>query len=292
VIALGEWMELLACPACGGALQAVEEGLGCAPCGRRYPLSDGLVACLPPAELRRFDELAQGYREARLRDGWQPMTAEEAWALPEGRPAGYPALYWEVRRQSCRALWRALAQRAALVGACVADLGAGTGWLSHRLAQLGGRVVAVESSRDQDFGLGAAARHYLPRAAFLPVLGDLERPPLAEGRFDLIVYNASLHYAGDLEATLRRGAAALKAGGWLVVMDTPIAREPLPGTGRGDRHLGRRELAAALAGAGLRESWLRVMRGPRWWLRQAKVLIKGSEPFSFPLVVAERDGSR
>ena len=92
----------------------------------------------------------------------------------------------------------------------IADLGAGFPWLSHRLASLGHAVLAVDLSPDADFGLGAA--RLFPTAAqwgdptglsrlrggFLPALGDLERPPLAQETYDVVICNASLHYAADL----------------------------------------------------------------------------------------------
>jgi ubiquinone/menaquinone biosynthesis C-methylase UbiE len=118
--------------------------------------------------------------------------------------------------------------------------------------------------------------------------GNLEYPPLRKGQWSLLVFNASLHYAQDLEATLVRAARTLQPGGRLIVLDTPIARRPVPGTGRGDRHLGRRELHDALVSAGLRPRRFLVWRGPRWWAYRAKSWLKRSSSFSFPMVVAVR----
>jgi hypothetical protein len=117
--------------------------------------------------------------------------------------------------------------------------------------------------------------------------GDLEQPPLRAGQWSIVILNASLHYARDLEATVCAVARALQRGGRTIIMDTPVARRPVAGTGRGDRHLGRQELAAALRSAGLRARWLRVWRDPRWWLHRAKAWLRCSGSFSFPLIVAE-----
>jgi SAM-dependent methyltransferase len=170
----------------------------------------------------------------------------------------------------------------------VADLGAGTGWLSYRLAQIGYPVLAVDASRDADWGLGAAERHYLPRVPFALAQGSLEHPPLRGNRLALIILNASLHYALDLEGALSRIASALEPGGRLVVLDSPIARRPRPGTGLGDRHLGRQELHEALLGAGLPPRWQPIRRGARWWLHQAKAWLKRDALFSFPMIIADR----
>jgi SAM-dependent methyltransferase len=240
-------------------------------------------------DVDRFEQFSQEYTNSRTRDGWSVLTPQQALALPFGQPEGYPRLYWEVRRQSFRVLMGILAREGPDPAAGpAADLGAGIGWLSYRLAQLGHRVLTVEASDDPDWGLGAAERYYLPQVSFLPVQGDLEHPPLLPGTVSLIVFNASLHYASDLDSTVRRAAEALLPGGRLVVLDTPIARQSRPGTGRGDRHFDRKELNQALTQAGLRPRWIPVRRGRRWWLHQAKALLKGDERFDFPLVLADR----
>lgn len=101
----------------------------------------------------------------------------------------------------------------------VLDLGAGTGWLSHRLASLGHDAVAVDTVDEEGEGLGAARAQ-----SFVPVQADFDALPLADGQFDLVVFNRSLHYAADTIATLERAHRALVAGGAIVVMDSPMFR--------------------------------------------------------------------
>lgn len=238
----------------------------------------------------RLEQFSQVYRSARLREGQGILSVDQARALPYGRPPGFPALYWEVRRQSFAALMGILAREGPTPAAGpAADLGAGFGWLSYRLGELGYDVVAVEASRDDLFGLGAAQRYYGPAVPFLAVQGNLEHPPLRAGRLGLIVLYASLHYAGDLEGTLSRCARALRHGGRLIVVDSPISRRPESGTGRGDRHLGREELSAAMRTAGLVPRWLTVRRGRRWWRRQLAARLKRDKPFSFPIAVGDKE---
>jgi SAM-dependent methyltransferase len=239
-------------------------------------------------DVSRLAEFSSQYREARLREGWQPLTLEQALALPEASPAGYPVLYWQVRRQSFAALMDILARQGpAPADGPVADLGAGSGWLGYRLAKAGYHTFAVEASLDKDWGLGMAERCYLPGVPLRLVQGNLEYPPLQAGQISLIVFNASLHYAADLDHTLRRAARALQPGGRIIILDTPVARRPRPGTGQGDRHLGREELDEALLGAGLSPRWVVVRRRARWWLYQAKTWLKRAPRFAFPLIVAD-----
>lgn len=291
-----EISDVAGCPACQGALDTSGEDKmpwRCLACGKRYGAEEGIPVLLRPEDVDRFAQLGAQYREARLQEGWQPLSTEQALALPYGRPPVSPSrdarLYWEVRRESFCLLMSILAREGPTpADGPAADLGAGTGWLSYRLAQLGYQVLAVDASRDEAFGLGAAAIIYASRVPFLSAQGDLEHPPLPAGALGLVLLNASLHYAADLEGTLRRAARALRPGGRLIILDTPISRWPHPGSGQGDRHLGREELQGALRQAGLQPRWLEVRRGWRWRLHQAKAWLRRNPRFSFPTIVAER----
>jgi SAM-dependent methyltransferase len=293
---LAGWLDVLGCPCCQGALRLADDGgLRCPACDERFLLTgDGLPALVRREDAAPLAAFSREYREARLREGRRPLTPKQALNLPYGAPPGYPRLYWEVRRQTYETLVDWLGREGAVpeTGA-VADLGAGTGWLAHRLARAGYRAVAVEASADADFGLGAAVV-YRSRSdgRLLPVQGNLEFPPLRRAALSLVLFNASLHYARDLDRTLARAAAALRPGGWLAVLDSPVARHPRPGTGRGDRHLGREELEGALRGAGLRPRWIAVRRGSRWWVHRVKAAARGDAGFGFPVVVGEKRGER
>ncbi len=292
---IGAWLDVLGCPVCQSALrQAPGGGLHCPACARPFPQRNGIFSLLRQEQLSAFETFSHRYRQARLREGWRPLTPEQALQLPQGAPSGYPGLYWTVRRQSYAALMAWL-QRAGPEpgGGVAADLGAGMGWLAYRLAGAGYRALALEASLDLDFGLGAAMTYWSRRPNdFLPLQADLEHPPFRPASLSLVIFNASLHYARDLAGTLNRAAQALRPDGHLIILDTPIAPRPRPGTGQGDRHLGRLELQAALAGAGLRARWFPVRRGLRWWLYQARAWLKRAPRFSFPMIVTEVEGVR
>src|SRR5262249_39098597 len=101
----------------------------------------------------------------------------------------------------------------------ILDVGAGSGWLSYRLATLGHRIVAVDALADEVDGLGAV-RHY--DTPFVALQADFDALPLAPAPFDLVVFNGSLHYAPDPNATLARARRMLAPAGTLVVMDSPM----------------------------------------------------------------------
>ena len=255
----------------------------------QFPIQGRVPLLLRETDRHRLDSYGQEYRKAREQEGWLALAPDQALALPFKTPPGASELYWSVRRTTYRRLMRFLSQEGpSPADGPVADLGAGTGWLAYRLAEAGYRALAVDASLDDAFGLGAAGPYLAASGGRLFLAqGDLESPPLFRACWSLVVFNASLHYARGLEATLARAARALAPGGRLIVLDTPVARRPVPGTGRGDRHLGRRELEVALAGAGLSARWLRLVRGPRWWAWRLKAWLRGSAPFSFPILVAE-----
>jgi SAM-dependent methyltransferase len=286
-----DWQDGMGCPYCQARLEVGGEAgdlLRCSGCGEQFPVAGGIPTLLRREDAARFERFSEEYRQARLVEGQVRQSPEQARALPYGQPPGYSALYWQVRRESFCALMAILAREGPdPVYGPAADLGAGFGWLSYRLAQAGYRVLAVEASRDEQFGLAAAQAYYGPLPAMHLLQGDLEHPPLRVGRLGLVVLCASLHYARDLEGTLGRCARALRPTGRLVILDTPVAKRPRPGTGRGDRHLGRQELDSALVAAGLEPRWLSVRRGAGWWIHQAKAWLKRQPRFSFPMIVAE-----
>lgn len=285
---LAGWLDILACPSCRGALKRQGDGvLACPACPEQFPVSQGILSLIPKHRDAELEAHTRNYSQARRDEGWRPMTPRELAALPDGSPDGYPPLYWEVRRQTFEAFTRFLRQEGPTPGAGpAADLGAGTGWLAHRLAGYGYRTLALDASLDPDFGLGASAlyRTSCPER-FLPVQGDLAFPPLRQACFGLVVFNASLHYARPLGRTLQRAAEALRPGAYLVILDTPIARQPQPGSRLGDRHLGRRELEGALQDAGLQPRYVHIRRGPRWHAYRLRAALQGDAPFSFPMVV-------
>jgi uncharacterized protein YbaR (Trm112 family) len=288
---IADWLDVVGCPECKGALRLTDDGaLVCAPREHWFAIKDGVPALVRSRDVKRLTSFSHDYREARCAEGRRPLTSAQALKLPYGSPPGYPPLYWEVRRQSYQSLMHSLIQLGfSPEGGAAVDVGAGIGWLAFRLAQAGYRTLAVEASLDLDFGLGAS-QVYRSAAGpgFLAVQGDLERPPLRSGAVGLTIFNASLHYARDLEGTLRRVGSALRPGGCLAILDTPISRQPRSGSGQGDRHLSREELSAALSAAGLNPQWIPVRRGWRWWLYQAKARFKRSPLFSFPLVLGLR----
>ena len=290
---LPEW---LGCPVCQRPLDRTGTGLHCPADSLDFPLQDGIYRLLTPGERGAAGTYAEEYRQQREAQGWRPLAADELTALPDKAPAGWDPLYWPVRRQSFAALlaWLDTFEAPAGHPLRVADMGAGFGWLAGRLAARGYEVVALDLSADDAFGLGAA-RETAGDYDRPPLLaqGDVERPPLQPGQVDLLIFNASLHYAIDLETCLRSAAELLRPGGALIIMDTPVlvgdftALPPAKGQPvRRGRQLPLTELEQALTAAGLTFESRQLKRGWRWTIRQWRIRFFGGTGFTLPFTIA------
>jgi SAM-dependent methyltransferase len=177
-------------------------------------------AVLRAAQLRRFREAYGRHRAAEGR-GSAALTG-----LPYVRH-GPHSRAWRVRARTFeRFITEVVQVRAAEVSGRtlrVVDLGAGNGWLCHRLVQGGHVGIAIDLRDDSVDGLGAAdaiTAEAGPR--FGRVVGSFEAVPLPDGCCDIAVFNAALHYALDLRATLAEAARIVVRGGRVVILDSPF----------------------------------------------------------------------
>ena len=79
--------DALGCPYCQGELTATGEPTTpwrCAACGQRYALAGRCLVLLRREDADRWREFARRYRAARRRDGWRPLSREQALNLPYG----------------------------------------------------------------------------------------------------------------------------------------------------------------------------------------------------------------
>jgi SAM-dependent methyltransferase len=169
----------------------------------------------------RFRSVYGAHRASEGRD-LDPLSMRQLPYLAAGRLARQ----WAVRARTFDAFVKTILQpmaRRSPRPLRVLDLGAGNGWLSWRVALGGCEAVAVDVRDDHVDGLGAAEA-YLDRATgrFHRVVASFESLPMVGGGFDLVVFNASLHYALDLAATLREARRVTHAEGRIVILDSPF----------------------------------------------------------------------
>jgi SAM-dependent methyltransferase len=172
-------------------------------------------------------QFAREYRTIRRDEGWGSHDPAYYRALPYRDLTGRFRGIWRIRARSFDTLIdQVIAPLERQTPLRVLDLGAGSGWLSQRLAQRGHWVVAVDLLDDVLDGLGAA-RHYA--CDFQPLLAEFDRLPLAAEQADVVVFNASLHYSSDYALTLGESLRVLRTGGTLVILDSPMYFDPTSG---------------------------------------------------------------
>ena len=109
-----------------------------------------------------------------------------------------------------------LAAAGTRAGDVVADLGAGTGFLTQGLVARGAGVIAV----DQSLAMLHALRVKFPAADEVECrAGDAGALPIEDGTVDQAVANMYLHHVDDPAEAIREMARILKPGGRLVITD-------------------------------------------------------------------------
>ena len=172
---------------------------------------------VPSADFRRE------YARHRASEG-RTLRGEQLKSLPY-LAEGALARQWAVRARSFDTFVdRVLKAMSSAGPIAVLDLGAGNGWLSHRVAAYGHQTIALDIRDDEVDGLGAAADLQVDTAPFQRVKASFDSLPFDENRFDLVVFNASLHYATDLHQVLTEAWRVTRSGGCIAVVDSPFYR--------------------------------------------------------------------
>ncbi len=210
-----------------------QQPLICSSCGQRYTQENGVWCFLSDEQQATFSCFLDEYTKIRHLEGRGSQDPQFYLALPEVDSQVALAGQWRMRAISFNYL---KAQILPNVGSSlkVLDLGAGVGWLSHRLHELGHSPCAIDLSMDELDGLGAATVYPgdWPRlqAAF-------DHLPLADQQADLLIYNASFHYSSDYDITLKEALRVLKPEGSVVILDTPLYRHAYSGVQmKAERH--------------------------------------------------------
>ena len=178
-----------------------------------------------------LEQFAEAYARHRESEG-RGVSGDDLAALPYVK-SGPLARQWQVRARTFDAFMRHVVrpQRRQLGrGLTVLDLGAGNGWLSYRLGLEGDNAVALDIRTDSVDGLGAAAALARRAAKSMRCMaGSFQAIPLEDGQADIAVFNASLHYATDLQCALREAARVVRSGGVITILDSPFYARPADG---------------------------------------------------------------
>ena len=190
----GDFLELLACPACDGTLTA---DWSCSGCGAAYEAADGIANLRLPGDART-EEVRSFYQEAPF-PGYPPRDSLE----------------W-LRARAERSEFARMLDRAIPGDARVLDLGCGTAQMTLHLARANRRVIGADLTRASlQLGAAAARRFALDRVQFIET--DLHRPGLRKGSFDVVYSSGVLHHTPDPRAAFKSMARLARPGGMVVV---------------------------------------------------------------------------
>lgn len=291
-------LDTWACPVCLGTLSETEEGLRCSAEDLFFRDFHDVPVLLRPEDERLFKD-ALDFGAAWKRSEWAPPPGAFL-ELPYLRKRG-----WSEKARSLDALLDILGPSG---GRKVADLGAGTGWLSHRLTRAGFRCYATDLSPDPEVGLGAARALDATSHTFERAIASLMHWPVHSGSMDVAVCNASLHYLSDIRPAIAEAERVLRRDGTFVVMNEPVHHEKRSAElasvdfrdrmrrlgGHGTLLDGYRHFVVEELEADLRRSFRNLRRHDPdfgFWFRStraAKGVILGLELASFPIYVARR----
>jgi len=128
--------------------------------------------------------------------------------------------YHEIARPGGGAEGLVSAMALALAPSVIIDIGCGEGEVALRLARLGHRVHAVDSSRAMIAALKKRLRREGQAGSRVEThIGDTERLPLADKMADVVLMSQILHHAPRPEAALREAVRITRPGGRVVVLD-------------------------------------------------------------------------
>lgn len=190
----GDFLELLACPACEGTLGT---DWSCSACGAAYEAAGGIADLRLPGDART--EVVRNFYEEAPFPGYPPRDSLE----------------W-LRARAERSEFARMLDRAIPGDARVLDLGCGTGQMTLHLARANRLIVGADLTRASlQLGAAAARRFGLDRVQFVET--DLHRPGLRKGAFDVVYSSGVLHHTPDPRAAFQRLALLARPGGMIIV---------------------------------------------------------------------------
>jgi len=197
--------ELLACPACHGALDAA---LTCRECGGAWESPDGIPRLR--LEVAGKTDVVRQFYDAAPFPGYPPNDS----------------LTW-LRTRAERSAFARLLDASIPGDALLAEVGCGTGQMSLYLARADRQVVALDLSRGAlSLGASAARRYGIGQVGFVEC--DLARLPLKDEAFDVVYCSGVLHHTPDPAASFASIIKAVKPGGHVVLgLYNRYARIPL-----------------------------------------------------------------
>lgn len=226
----------LQCTMCGQSLRVISAAeasdLRCERCGFIIACTRGIFRTLPPDRGSYYKRFIREYAEIRNREGRGSPNAAYYLSLPFADLSGRNTWQWSIRAKTFRYFTSRILSRIEHESAAplrILDIGAGNGWLSYRLALRGHRPVALDLLENDEDGLGAARHYFSSCEPFIRVQAEMDRLPFTTAQFDVVLFNASFHYSEVFTVTMREAVRCTRAGGHVVVLDSPFYRDSRSG---------------------------------------------------------------
>jgi SAM-dependent methyltransferase len=289
------------------------EEMRCPDDGLSFKRVDNIWRCLLPEREPIFTRFVQEYETVRRGEDRGSDDPAYYRALPFADLSGRMTVDWHIRAQSFSTFLEKILMPLEIEKGSplkILDLGSGNGWLSYQLARRGHDVAAVDLATNRCDGLGA---HAMYGVDFLPIQAEFDRLPLSDDQADIVVFNASLHYATNYVITLLEAWRVTAPGGLVAVVDTAVYHNPASG----DQMVRERERLfqqkygfpsnaipsqnyltyswLATLAQQLNVNWQLIWPVPAWrrTVRRLRAGLRGQrEPAQFPLILGQKVGQR
>jgi len=217
----------LQCPNCrkGPCRTSSSSEPTCLSCGFAFADVNGVYNALPQSREAAYRQFIHDYELVRAKEGRGSDRSDYYLALPFRDLTGRNAWQWGIRAHTFRFMERKLLpliEGPSHRRCDILDIGAGNGWLSYRLALRGHHPVAVDLLDNETDGLGAARHYFHSAPTFMRFKAEMDCLPFMPQQFDVVIFNASLHYSQDYTRTLKEALRCLRRGGHLIVADSPF----------------------------------------------------------------------
>ena len=220
----------LVCPSCRSSLHFEEAGCLCEREQLRFAVTAGVPDFILPSRRPGIERFLAYYQSVRNAEGWNIENREIFFRLPYPQ-GGHPfRKLWRLRAASYESLSSQLQQRSDFRKLNILDLGAGNCWMAYRLAGEDRRIVAVDVNLDPLDGLGVPTTVLeKENPSVVRIQAEYEFLPFPEGSFDIVYFNASLHYSPDPVSTILQTFRLLKEKGTMFIVDSPLYHDPESG---------------------------------------------------------------
>lgn len=209
------------CPQCKGPLITDRNRYHCNRCDETYDHANGLYRFVTRARQKTLAPFIAQYTAIRHGEHRGSEDLEYYLQLPNT-----PTHEWRMRARSAShllqhiAAWRG-ARPASDIR--ILDIGAGNCWLTRLLAEQGYDVTACDVFDDDRDGL-TAGRHYVEilKLDFARIVAHFDELPFPDASFDVVIFNASLHYSDDQLRTLTEALRVTANNGEVLINDSPM----------------------------------------------------------------------